>query len=353
MMHLKFSRGLSLLAPTRVTVLRSLAGLALVGFALAGATGCKKKEPKATDGETAATATADTQATGTPCEQLTKKLCGTAGEQSGTCSSAKVALELLSDAACSAALKDFATTEQKLKAQGSKCDELVEKLCAGVGKETDTCKMVTEKTKQFPPEQCVTMLGHIDEIIADLKKQEQANEPLNAELQAKVGAADAPSFGPADAKVTIVEFSDFECPYCSRAASVTNQVKEKYGDKVRLVFRQFPLSFHSNAQVAAEASLAAHAQGKFWEYHDKMFANQRALDRASLEEYAKALKLDMAKFKASLDSKEHSQRVQADLEMGGEAAVQGTPTMFINGKRIGNPTDFAAVSQEIESALGS
>src|SRR5690606_23673633 len=139
-----------------------------------------------------------------------------------------------------------------LKTQGSKCDELVAKLCAGVGPDTATCKMVQEKTKEFPPEQCVGMLGQVDEIVADLRKQEQANQPLTAELTSKVAAGDAPSFGPTDAKVTVVEFSDFECPYCSRAADVTTQVKNKYSDKVRFVFRQFPLSFHDNARVAAE-----------------------------------------------------------------------------------------------------
>ncbi len=197
------------------------------------------------------------------------------------------------------------------------------------------------------------MLGQVDEIVVDLKKQELANQPLTAELTAKVAAGDAPSFGPADAKVTVVEFSDFQCPYCSRAASVTTQVKEKYGTKVRFVFRQYPLSFHDNAQVAAEASLEAHKQGKFWEFHDKMFANQGALDRSSLEGYAKELKLDVTKFKGALDGKAHGAQVKSDLDLGNEVAVQGTPTMFINGKRVENPTDFGAVSEAIDAALGS
>lgn len=243
--------------------------------------------------------------------------------------------------------------EQKIKGQASKCDELVEKLCAGVGKETDTCKMVAGKTKEFPPEQCMGMLEHVDEIVSDLKKQEAANQPLTAEQAAKVAAGDVPAFGPADAKVTLVEFSDFQCPYCSRAASVTSQIKAKYGTKVRFVFRQYPLSFHDNAQVAAEASLEAYKQGKFWEFHDKMFANQNSLDRASLEGYAKELKLDMAKFKGALDTNAHSSQVKADLDLGNEVAVQGTPTLFLNGKRIDNPTDFDQVSRAIDEVLGS
>src|SRR5690606_23929112 len=104
--------------------------------------------------------------------------------------------------------------------------------------------------------------------------------------------------------------------------------REKYGDKVRFVFRHFPLSFHKDAGPAAEASMAANAQGKFWEYHDKLFANQQKLDGDSLTTYAQEAGLDMAKFKASMDSKEFAPAVKADLAMGEDVAVEGTPTMF-------------------------
>ncbi len=288
-----------------------------------------------------------------PCSALGKRVCGEVGEDSPTCESVRTTLELLSDSACSAGLQDFEATKAKLKKQGKKCDELVAKLCAGVGEDTDSCRMVKEKSKAFPPAQCAAMMAQVDDIVRELQQQEKANQPLSAELQAKVEASDAPSFGPSNAKVTLVEFSDFECPYCSRAASVAGQVKQQYGDRVRFVFRQFPLDFHQNAQVAAEASLAANAQGKFWEFHDKLFENQQSLGRSSLESYAKELGLDVAKFKAAMDAPETARRVKADLELGKEVAVQGTPTLFINGKRIGNPTDFGEVSKAIEAALGS
>ncbi len=319
-------------------------------FSLLLVAGCAKKP----SGEEGSGDSADkgAAATGDPCPKLAEKFCSELGKETPSCEAAKSTLELLSDKACSAGLKDFEATKGKLKKQGKKCDELVEKLCAGVGTETDSCKLVKEKTKEFPPAQCAVMLGQVDEIVKELKQQEKANQPLDAEAQAKIAASDAPSFGPPDAKVTLVEFSDFECPYCSRAGAVTKQIKEKYGNKVRFVFRQFPLSFHQSAQGAAEASLAAHAQGKFWEMHDKMFENQRSLDRASLEGYAKDLKLDVAKFKAALDTKQNEERVKADIALGGEVAVQGTPTLFINGKRVNNPTDFGEVSKAIDSALG-
>ncbi|MBN1607727.1 MAG: thioredoxin domain-containing protein [Polyangiaceae bacterium] len=329
---------------------RSVRILRAVGLmALLLAAGCNKKPA----GASGSGVSADLGATANACSKLADKLCTEVGKETPGCQAAKTSLELLSDKACSVGLSDFSATQAKLKKQGKKCDELVDKLCAAIGPDTDTCKMVKEKTKSFPPAQCSMMLGQIDEIVRELKQQELARKPLDAAAQAKIAAGDAPSFGPADARVTLVEFSDFQCPYCSRAAAVTAQLKEKYGTKVRFIFRQFPLSFHQNAEAAAEASLAADAQGKFWEMHDKMFANQGSLDRGSLEGYAKDIGLNLAKFKKALDSKETEARVKADQELGTQVAVQGTPSLFVNGKRVENPADFGAVSAAIDTALGS
>ena len=320
------------------------------GVLLFLAVGCKEK--LTTEESATAPAASNAEVVGNPCEKLTEKLCGELGKETPTCEAAKGTIEVLSDKACAAGLKDFDATKSKLKKQGKKCEELVEKLCAGVGTNSDSCKMVREKTKSFPPAQCATMLAQVDDIVKELKQHEQSSKPLDAAAQAKISAGDAPTFGPANSKVTLVEFSDFECPYCSRAAAVTSQVKEKYGTKVRFVFRQFPLPFHQNAQGAAEASLAAHAQGKFWEFHDKMFENQKSLDSASLEGYAKAVGLNLAKFKTALSDPKNKERIKADMALGNEFAVQGTPTLFLNGKRIDNPTDFAEISKAIDSALG-
>src|SRR5690606_31096550 len=124
--------------------------------------------------------------------------------------------------------------------------------------------------------------------------------------------------GDADAKVTVVEFSDFQCPYCTRAAEVANKVKENYPKGVRFVFRQFPLSFHQDAHLAAQASLAAAAEGKFWEYHDLLFENQKSLGRESLEKYAEQLGLNMATFKKALDEGTYKDAVDKDIELGGK-----------------------------------
>lgn len=322
--------------------------------ALLSVSGCKKQNDAEDTGAaaapTTATTTSDNKLTG-PCGDFSQKLCAEAGEESATCKTGQEMAALLSDGACRAAVKDFSVTTGKLKALRAKCDELITALCDGVGKDTETCKMVTEKTATFPPEQCEKMLEQKDKIVEDLKKQEARNQPLTPEQQAAIAADDAPSFGPKDAKVTVVEFSDFECPYCAKAAKVTEQLRKEYGDKIRFVFRQFPLSFHKNAKPAAEASLAAHAEGKFWEYHDVLFENMRKLDEASLAEYATKTGVDASKIKTALESDTYAAAVERDLKLGEQVAVSGTPTMFVNGVRISNPTDFKSVSEAIDKAL--
>jgi protein-disulfide isomerase len=186
------------------------------------------------------------------------------------------------------------------------------------------------------------------------RQEERLTKPIAPEEFAKMSAPDAPAFGPKDAKVTIVEFSDFQCPYCSRAANAVHSLKEKYSDKVHFVFRQFPLvSIHPNAQGAAEASLAAHAQNKFWEFHDKLFANQQQLTREALEGYAKELGLNVADFKKALDDKKFAPAVEAEVKLGTANSVDGTPTMFLNGKRVADPTNVAEISKQIDEALKS
>jgi len=253
--------------------------------------------------------------------------------------------------ACAAGLKDVAYSVKKLAAANQACDDLMQKLCEAVGPKTQTCQLVTSQTKQFGPEKCKMMAQHLPEVIAELKKMESANQPLSGELQAAIVQAPATSFGPANAKVQVVEFSDFQCPFCSRAADVVHQIKEKYGDRVRFTFRQFPLPMHQNARTAAEAALAANNQGKFWEFHDRLFHNQQQLDRAGLEEQAKQSGLNVAAFKKSLDEHQYAAVIDSDLKLGEQVQVSGTPTMFVNGARVANPTSFEAVAELIEAAL--
>jgi protein-disulfide isomerase len=167
----------------------------------------------------------------------------------------------------------------------------------------------------------------------------------------KVG--DAPAKGPASAPVTLVAFSDFQCPFCSRAVPTLKEVEAAYPGKLRIAFKEMPLPFHDKAHLAAEAALAANEQGKFWQMHDKLFANQQALDRPSLEKYAQELGLDMGKFKKALDTGKFKDKVDAEAKEGAAVGATGTPTFFINGSKLvgAQPLDSfkAAIDKELKA----
>ena len=172
-------------------------------------------------------------------------------------------------------------------------------------------------------------------------------EPAAApEAKVNIKLGDAPVKGSASATVTLIEFSDFQCPFCSRVNPTLKQIEDEYKGKVKIAFRNLPLPFHDKAHLAAEAALAAHEQGKFWPMHDKLFANQQALDRPSLDKYAQELGLNMSKFTAALDSGKFKDKVDQDAKEGGSFGATGTPTFFINGTRLvgAQPVDkFKAV----------
>lgn len=171
-------------------------------------------------------------------------------------------------------------------------------------------------------------------------------EPVRVDV-----AATGPAKGPANAPVTIVEFSDFQCPFCSRLTPTIKQVEEKYGNKVRVVFRQFPLPMHQNAEKAAEASLCALDQGKFWELHDAMFSNQQELGVDQLKAKAASLGLNAEKFNKCLDSGEKAAAIQADVKAGSAAGVNGTPAMFINGRFLNGAVPLDNITTVIDDEL--
>jgi protein-disulfide isomerase len=164
--------------------------------------------------------------------------------------------------------------------------------------------------------------------------------------------ADAPSFGPAMAKVTIVEWSDFQCPYCAKASPIVEQIRQTYPKDVRFVFRHMPLPMHPDAPLAARAGVAAQAQGKFWQMHDWMYAHQRELDRASLEKAAASLGLDVTRFKAALDSPATEARVSSDSQAAQAVGVSATPTFFVNGREhVGGWQAFDQLKTEIDREI--
>jgi protein-disulfide isomerase len=185
-------------------------------------------------------------------------------------------------------------------------------------------------------------------------KELQKQGPVRARIledPVQLSVAGDPSIGPATAKITIVEFSDFQCPYCAMSGPKAQAVAAQYPKDVRLVFKQFPLDFHSNAFVAAEASLAAHAQGKFWALHDKMFANFRQLTQPNILRWAEEAGLDMGKFKADLQAGKHKAMVEREVKEGMAAGVMGTPTFFINGKRYNGPFELETLKPILDAEL--
>ena len=149
----------------------------------------------------------------------------------------------------------------------------------------------------------------------------------------------SPIKGLADAPVTIVEFSDFQCPFCARSEALVAQALQAYPTQARVVFKHFPLvSIHPQAMPAALAAVAAQRQGKFWEMHEVLFANQRALAPEQIEEYARRIGLDLQRFKADIASDEVKAQVQADIDLARRSGVRGTPTIFVNGKLLQNRT---------------
>ena len=186
-------------------------------------------------------------------------------------------------------------------------------------------------------------------VFEDLKKK--ANfEMLLQEPRVQVEAI-GPAKGANDAKITIVEFSDFECPYCSRAEPSVDEVMQKYPGKVKVVFRHFPLSFHAKAAKAAEGAACAEEQGKFWEFHKTLFANQAKLGVEDLKEHAKTLGLDTTKFNECLDGSKMKAKVDADQAAGAKIGVNGTPAFFINGVMLSGAQPFSEFEKIINQEL--
>jgi protein-disulfide isomerase len=157
--------------------------------------------------------------------------------------------------------------------------------------------------------------------------------------------------GRADARFTLVEYGDFECPHCARAAPVIRQALQEYPDRIRFVFRHYPIVIsHRDAHFAAQAAEAAAAQGRFWEIHDLLFERQAALGREALVGYAHELGLDADRVRADLDSGAHIERVDRDLESGDASGVRWTPTFYLNGDRLGPLPDPAELLSLIRSA---
>jgi protein-disulfide isomerase len=185
--------------------------------------------------------------------------------------------------------------------------------------------------------------------IAELKKKYPTTVNLKPPV-VEVSTAGRPAKGPADAPITMIVFSDYECPYCKRAEETLAQVDKAYPGKIKTVFRDYPLPFHANARPAAEAAACANAQGKFWEYHDKLFT-AADLSAPKLKAIAVELKLDEKKFDECLAKQEFKANVDKDMEDGAAVGVNGTPAFFINGRMLSGAQPFEKFKEIIDEEL--
>jgi protein-disulfide isomerase len=167
----------------------------------------------------------------------------------------------------------------------------------------------------------------------------------------KIASAGSPAKGSASAPIELIEFSDFQCPFCLRADPTVRQVLSTYGDKIRFVYRHYPLPNHPAARPAAEAAACAAEQGKFWPFHDKLFANPSKLSDADLKQHAAELGVDTAQFNSCVDTHKFKSLVDADLKAGEEAGVNGTPAFFINGRMLSGAQPFDAFKRIIDDEL--
>ncbi len=175
--------------------------------------------------------------------------------------------------------------------------------------------------------------------------------PKTLEAPVVIPIEGAPFTGPKDARVTLVEFSDFQCPYCAQAVGQLNAVLKAYPSQVKLVFKQFPLDTHSQAALAAAAAVAAHRQGKFWPLHDAMFANRTKLSRKTILALAGSIGLDTRRFEQDWDSAAVQQTVAREQMEGDKAGVEATPTVFVDGQKYNGSLDLNAIRPIIEAEL--
>jgi protein-disulfide isomerase len=259
-------------------------------------------------------------------------------------------------------LIDKRLLEQKAKSENLTVDQLVDRDINSQVKDPseDQMKVYYEGLDMDQPYEAVR--GKILEKIRQVRTQKARTAYVKAlRAQSTVSIAllppsmnvdtqNAQTMGPSDAPVRLVEFADYECPYCQKAAPDLQKLKAEFGDKVAITFRDFPLAMHLRAEKAAEAARCASKQGKFWEYHDELF-HSKELDVDQLKAQAEALKLDPAEFDKCLDSGEQAAAVERDRKEGLRLGINGTPAFFVNGYFLNGAADYTTLRQLIEQQL--
>lgn len=254
------------------------------------------------------------------------------------------------------------------KANMSLEDYIAKKIVGGEIKISDKefKKFVAEK--HIPESQINPQIKErINAYLQTMKKQDLLNDYVakltkgnpvelyfeKPKMKVAVEPGTGPTFGKVGAPITIVEFSDFQCPFCGRAAETVTQLKKKYGNKISLTFRHFPLPMHKDARPASEASMCINEQStdKFWKFHDLAFKNQDKLDKANLEKFAKDVGADVKKYTACVEAKKYADFVQKDVEYGEKIGVKSTPTFFVNGQLVNGAVPIETFSEIIDEEL--
>ncbi len=286
-----------------------------------------------------------------PCGEYAQRLCTELGTRTESCRAVLGVVGFMSPRACTAGLADFDSTLARIAELRKVCDSVADKVCQALGAESEGCQAIRQNLPDIPPGHCPALQRDQAQLLAALRQREALGQPLSDERWQALTAGEPAGFGAKDAPVVVVEFSDFQCPYCAQAAETVKRLRQEYGARIRFVFRNFPLPFHPNAQGAAQAAMAALRQGKFWEFHDLLFGNQNALGPDELLGYARSLGLDLDAFRAASADATIAKQVADDVGLGESVQVQGTPTMFIDKQRIDDPTDYAAVTRVLDREL--
>jgi protein-disulfide isomerase len=263
-----------------------------------------------------------------------------------------VALKLMDDAAKAQGIERSALVEKEItsKAQPVTEQDIAAWYQANQGRvQGASLEQVKQPIRAFLTQERMQTIR--EEYVDALKGKTAVNVMLDPPRQKVTNPPTSPVRGPADAPVEIVEFSDFQCPFCQRVGPAVTQVLNTYGNRVRLVYREYPLPNHPNARPAAEAGMCANEQGKFWPYHDRLFANQQRLGVNDLKQHAVDLGLDAARFNACMDSHKNVPLIEADISAGNESGVNGTPAFFINGRMLSGAQPFEAFKRIIDDEL--
>jgi thiol-disulfide isomerase/thioredoxin len=192
----------------------------------------------------------------------------------------------------------------------------------------------------------------VDSGFTDSEIGEKIEKRFRTPRHPRIDVSGAPSKGNASGRVTVVEFVDYECPHCKHAQTLMRQLVEEYPADIKVYFKHFPLSSHANARLAAEAAVAASKQGKFWPYNDKIWANSDNLTPAILEKAAKEVGLDVARWRADMESEMAKGRVQADRSEGNDLGINATPSIYINGRKYEDPLEISSLKDWVDEDLG-